>query len=178
MTISTHAPAGGATRQSGWLADAQQISTHAPAGGATIKQMENEIDQLFLLTPLREGRLGGEPLLEVELIISTHAPAGGATNQRRISHGVGKNFYSRPCGRGDLHFFLRIKIDALISTHAPAGGATRVVVIRSQLAHISTHAPAGGATTGGSASLTSELFLLTPLREGRRSVRRNLSSAR
>ena len=147
MTISTHAPAGGATRQSGWLADAQQISTHAPAGGATIKQMENEIDQLFLLTPLREGRLGGEPLLEVELIISTHAPAGGATNQRRISHGVGKNFYSRPCGRGDLHFFLRIKIDALISTHAPAGGATQCTP---------------------QSFLGAMIFLLTPLREGRR----------
>ena len=58
--ISTHAPAGGATRN---LVDpkiTEAISTHAPAGGATNAQKEH----------IRRGN------------ISTHAPAGGATFTR------------------------------------------------------------------------------------------------
>ena len=58
------------------------ISTHAPAGGATIIAECEEQGIQFLLTPLREGRLVLQRL-------------GG-------SHG--KNFYSRPCGRGDIPY--------------------------------------------------------------------------
>ena len=167
--ISTHAPAGGATRpgergvddgknfysrpcgRGDRLAHRTQppgrISTHAPAGGATIAGDRIVSSNIaFLLTPLREGRPGPS---------------------RLTGSGFG-NFYSRPCGRGDVadrdagaacfQFLLtplregRRSLRSCpgiffhISTHAPAGGATRVVVIRSQLAHISTHAPAGGAT--------------------------------
>ena len=60
------------------------------------------MERLFLLTPLREGRL---PQLDAagEIgIISTHAPAGGATQ--------------------DYHRYPRHRP---ISTHAPAGGATK-----------------------------------------------------
>ena len=78
------------------------ISTHAPAGGATArKDTAPYVPFLFLLTPLREGRHGTEdhqilmklflltPLREgrpkvqsalLGLAISTHAPAGGATS--------------------------------------------------------------------------------------------------
>ncbi len=55
--ISTHAPAGGATRAAGCGRPSRRISTHAPAGGAT-----NKIVMMGRLTR-----------------ISTHAPAGGAT---------------------------------------------------------------------------------------------------
>ena len=45
----------------------------------------NELDinfyQLFLLTPLREGRRDGRPQPAARQPISTHAPAGGATLQ-------------------------------------------------------------------------------------------------
>ena len=56
-----------------------------------------------------------------------------------------------------------------ISTHAPAGGATACRAGDDKRETISTHAPAGGATAIASArcQLVS-LFLLTPLREGRR----------
>ena len=102
--ISTHAPAGGATRlriSSGppgrnfysrpcgrgdcpgrRAALLQSISTHAPAGGATF------------LPPCYAG--AGS--------ISTHAPAGGATPQRDHRRHLHRNFYSRPCGRGDSNF--------------------------------------------------------------------------
>ena len=57
---------------------------------------------LFLLTPLREGRLASIVVMLFDGSISTHAPAGGATPpihfHKRIFY---CNFYSRPCGRGD-----------------------------------------------------------------------------
>ena len=57
---------------------------------------------LFLLTPLREGR---------------RAAVRTAALPKEY-------FYSRPCGRGDaLDRILKSDL-ILISTHAPAGGAT------------------------------------------------------
>ena len=122
----------------------------------------------FLLTPLREGRhADGDDCTQTPLI-STHAPAGGATAadgpvgirgldfySRPCGRGDGPStagsaksadFYSRPCGRGDWPEWLsQIRPGNFYSR--PCGrGDLRVVVIRSQLAHISTHAPAGGAT--------------------------------
>ena len=58
FSISTHAPAGGATIVflDGHLAG-RDISTHAPAGGATVAMTSIfATSVLFLLTPLREGR--------------------------------------------------------------------------------------------------------------------------
>ena len=57
-----------------------QISTHAPAGGATFAPyLEEFYGDVFLLTPLREGR-----------------------HQNRGKHLLrNQHFYSRPCGRGD-----------------------------------------------------------------------------
>ena len=123
-----------------------KISTHAPAGGATVgNSLIKTFWSKFLLTPLREGRLG-EP-----------ARRNGAYN-----------FYSRPCGRGDrtagdkirigtrflltplregrLECELKELLKNKISTHAPAGGATARLQRPSTASRISTHAPAGGAT--------------------------------
>ena len=123
----------------------------------------------FLLTPLREGRrfvfrafqqlivisthapAGGATKPEEKLItimkISTHAPAGGATRLHGRRTWAGLYFYSRPCGRGDVRATEEAETtQIIISTHAPAGGAT----IRN-----------AGLIRDG------DLFLLTPLREGR-----------
>ena len=61
-------------------AEGVSISTHAPAGGATFFHPSGLTDGFqFLLTPLREGRLR-LCLCDLLLVdISTHAPAGGAT---------------------------------------------------------------------------------------------------
>ena len=59
VIISTHAPAGGATyKVSTRVLTVRCISTHAPAGGATwmIRSYKGG-GLIFLLTPLREGRL-------------------------------------------------------------------------------------------------------------------------
>ena len=56
-TISTHAPAGGATVHTAEEMRRVRISTHAPAGGATIPELIEKYGLTqFLLTPLREGR--------------------------------------------------------------------------------------------------------------------------
>ena len=144
--ISTHAPAGGATKEADMSIQSGIISTHAPAGGATQPGLwKTPVDVLFLLTPLREGRPPAAHLQHRPPSISTHAPAGGATGQRRDAV-VGKiDFYSRPCGRGDVSGRISA-VTALISTHAPAGGATGSNI---------------------KAKTVSAVFLLTPLREGR-----------
>ena len=167
--ISTHAPAGGATPagrsrcrpEASYFysrpcgrgdATAQEstgfwmsISTHAPAGGATLICDGAVRSGKFLLTPLREGRLWAAMAVAATYFISTHAPAGGATIFCEESRRVWKNFYSRPCGRGDV-------------IRSPELGASV----------ISTHAPAGGATPAPPAYCSwIKRFLLTPLREGR-----------
>ena len=101
--ISTHAPAGGATHVHGYTPRPVWISTHAPAGGATRFFCIAPTTALtFLLTPLREGRLG--------------------TNSIKLYRR--RYFYSRPCGRGDRSGTSRFMKENSISTHAPAGGAT------------------------------------------------------
>ena len=104
-----------------------------------------ELADLFLLTPLREGRPAGRDQRHRLRPISTHAPAGGATGKA-------------PDSRALRH----------ISTHAPAGGATYLYGAYGHIGEflltplregrplsrreggayvtISTHAPAGGAT--------------------------------
>ena len=56
--------------------------------------------------------------------ISTHAPAGGATFAVSMTSMLLTNFYSRPCGRGDMEAAYPTDEADGISTHAPAGGAT------------------------------------------------------
>ena len=111
------------------------------------------------------------------------------------------NFYSRPCGRGDLLGWRAERNIGKISTHAPAGGATKLsssesiacchfysrpcgrgdappFVRRQRASVISTHAPAGGATPMPLPPGRCGIFLLTPLREGRPACLRSWSSSR
>ena len=79
------------------------ISTHAPAGGATrTAQARIHGEGIFLLTPLREGRPVYAAIFPRRNDISTHAPAGGATKLTPTGKETKCYFYSRPCGRGDL----------------------------------------------------------------------------
>ena len=133
--ISTHAPAGGATKYDKEIkAYVLAISTHAPAGGATCCEIfPLRTSFSFLLTPLREGRRGTTLPSISYSSISTHAPAGGATVCGLFVRDPDDHFYSRPCGRGDLHIIARGFL-VHISTHAPAGGATRHQTSK-QIAH-------------------------------------------
>ena len=82
---------------------------------------------LFLLAPLREGRLQ----LGVEVIlhdaISTPAPTRGATRTFAVGLGSsGLNFYSRPYERGDVSERPQQQRHHAISTRAPTRGATNL----------------------------------------------------
>ena len=124
----------------------------------------------FLLTPLREGRLSGLIFLdyfrpisthapaggatsaagkEIPTIgtISTHAPAGGATRAGPDLRGGCIDFYSRPCGRGDLDYWNMARREGLDFYSRPCGRGDCIPYIRyTSWFPISTHAPAGGAT--------------------------------
>ena len=63
---------------------------------------EQLLVDVFLLTPLREGRLLSFSTASAVSTISTHAPAGGATENPGQVQVLRYDFYSRPCGRGDL----------------------------------------------------------------------------
>ena len=190
--ISTHAPAGGATRSTRASRQSRRNFYSRPCGrgdtpsaslwrppsyfysrpcgrGDDVEGSAANTAGVFLLTPLREGRHTAAAPVNPTSCISTHAPAGGATRGTSCPCLSLCNFYSRPCGRGDLRDFPVFHVGIAISTHAPAGGATiGPHSFRKVYAVISTHAPAGGATpvshTEGEAIA---LFLLTPLREGR-----------
>ena len=123
--ISTHAPAGGATRRlHGRRTWAGLYFYSRPCGrGDDAGRAQEPMRFSFLLTPLREGRqklcraasvgveisthapAGGatrpKPLPSFLSYISTHAPAGGATAVPIDYNDFFRDFYSRPCGRGD-----------------------------------------------------------------------------
>ena len=170
--ISTHAPAGGATHADTLFRELYTQHFYSrPCGRGDRKRRHARRDRSLHFYSRPCGR--GDQLIEASgmtVQISTHAPAGGATSSWTPSP-CSAYFYSRPCGRGDLrgssrhsdctgHFYSR-----------PCGRGDQKR--RRELAlpvSISTHAPAGGAT-GRSFRCRKRLnpFLLTPLREGRRS---------
>ena len=81
------------------------------------------------------------------------------------------HFYSRPCGRGDLSYRSRPTFPGSNFYSRPCGrGDGRARDLQTVgVQRISTHAPAGGATMSAFvAALPGRIFLLTPLREGRR----------
>ena len=124
----------------------RSISTHAPAGGATSTGPRPRITWQFLLTPLREGRLGDlytcassqifllTPLREgrhwpvlkhlISRVISTHAPAGGATIGVKLDFDGQTQFLLTPLREGRHAQASVLGSMLIISTHAPAGGAT------------------------------------------------------
>ena len=96
-------------------------------------------------------------------------PCGRGDLDRVLVVRVPVDFYSRPCGRGDLKARRRHRsaFSQFLLTPLREGRHLLSFVVVKFL-FISTHAPAGGATLGGfSAARILLLFLLTPLREGR-----------
>ena len=153
--------------------------------------------ELFLLTPLREGRhktwfarsfsgtyfysrpcgrgdRSGIPGPQVHSHFYSR-PCGRGDDHEPAPHNAPAYFYSRPCGRGD---FLRLPTRLLcmrISTHAPAGGATWIIIMPVGVISISTHAPAGGATSPRtSKNSTAMYFYSRPCGRGDRRGRRRI----
>ena len=127
------------------LAYVPSISTHAPAGGATSASSRSVMRRGFLLTPLREGRQTHTPHTATSGNFYSR-PCGRGDARDDAQREAHAHFYSRPCGRGDGRAAGEEAEDFRISTHAPAGGATVALKPVSTPTLISTHAPAGGAT--------------------------------
>ena len=145
--ISTHAPAGGATRCKWEGVMNIRISTHAPAGGATgCFPGGVRFHDHFYSRPCGRGDVFLFSVGYRKLSISTHAPAGGATLRVRMMPTI-RVFLLTPLREG----------------------RPRRLFSSANTSSISTHAPAGGATCFCDSYYTSPVsFLLTPLREGRR----------
>ena len=166
--ISTHAPAGGATRstrasrqsrrnfysrpcgrgdavkQDGAFAG-YAISTHAPAGGATLRTDNHFAQRVFLLTPLREGRQG--KTVSISNLQNFYSRPCGRGDLRSASISAAANhFYSRPCGRGDKDKDMRALFNSLFLLTPLREGRPDEEGTEHQVLSISTHAPAGGAT--------------------------------
>ena len=154
------------------------ISTHAPAGGATYWEILFEQWDAFLLTPLREGRRTILFSICSALHISTHAPAGGATGDFELLTGSKYLFLLTPLreGRRPSGGPCLPRRGAQISTHAPAGGATRLMGQghwEVRLHFYSRPCGRGDSESTRTVPLYGS-FLLTPLREGRPILHRNL----
>ena len=195
------------------------ISTHAPAGGATRLNAFLAASFPFLLTPLREGRLSALPRGFCNILISTHAPAGGATficfpitslsaltflltplregrPALRRAKGADVDFYSRPCGRGDrrpsasnsrFHPFLLTPlregrpfslsfanpICAFLLTPLREG-RPKVLAAFPRVDHFYSRPCGRGDDFESAITGVAKTFLLTPLREGRQHLRNTL----
>ena len=146
-----------------------QISTHAPAGGATgTAQLGGREGSYFYSRPCGRGDLAALRDAAFYLLISTHAPAGGATAalhvpaafltkflltplregrpSSRTSSPGRPDFYSRPCGRGDLVVLRPVFVYEDFYSRPCGRGDQTASVAKLGYQPISTHAPAGGAT--------------------------------
>ncbi len=89
--ISTHAPAGGATSRSRCCHRSPRYFYSRPCWrGDSQTFFTSQKSVIFLLTPLREGRLNRNARYTVTATISTHAPAGGATTVTLKNQATGK----------------------------------------------------------------------------------------
>ena len=129
-----------------WAWGVTMISTHAPAGGATRPQTLWRFRLcLFLLTPLREGRPGNVRSTFSGSLYFYSRPCGRGDSQPDPRQKRRQHFYSRPCGRGD-----RLRSTAPRRSpdfySRPCGRGDQSRFKKGRICYISTHAPAGGAT--------------------------------
>ena len=171
-SISTHAPAGGATLRGliilGAIYDfysrpcGRGDRSRPPAGqggsyfysrpcgrgDARLRMLLCVLPQ-FLLTPLREGRRGhgGHDINGAAYFYSRPCGRGDVDRLAEVVHEP--NFYSRPCGRGDEAARRRIneRIEFLLTPLREGRRGTITGIPTGGT--ISTHAPAGGATRRG-----------------------------
>ena len=153
-TVSTHAPARGATRDPGQYPPGLQVSTHAPARGATYC--------VCIVPGLR--------------LVSTHAPARGAT--KRAENGTIYPAFqlTRPRGARPARRLLWRRAERFQLTR-PRGARLLEKRPDGRLRWVSTHAPARGATSKPLTTQPAQSCFNSRAREGRDYHLNDLSSA-
>ena len=145
------------------------ISTHAPAGGATSFVMEiMAFSTLFLLTPLREGRRKITEAKEVGDILFLLTPLREGRPGVRAGRAGGRNFYSRPCGRGDFLDAYSLSRGENFYSRPCGRGDTAAKILLGEEEYFYSRPCGRGDGWQMQLSAGSLIFLLTPLREGRR----------
>ena len=170
-TISTHAPAGGATKAIGnaFKHPIQFLLTPLREGRPKPAALTLSLWVLFLLTPLREGRRCCRVASAGGGCISTHAPAGGATVDFNLIGDGLRLFLLTPLREGRPRTATWNTSTETFLLTPLREGRRALTKLEGLPRSISTHAPAGGATQAQTKALEArEEFLLTPLREGRR----------
>ena len=150
LAISTHAPAGGATKGSSSRMPSASYFYSRPCGrGDRARRCRRRGRRTFLLTPLREGRrLDSRRALHAGLHFYSRPCGRGDVRPTITRRRSRPNFYSRPCGRGDTRPSCRSDKHRRENFYSrPCGrGDERAAQTCEAAIKISTHAPAGGAT--------------------------------
>ena len=175
-TVSTHAPARGATCSVVAAQDNDlRFQLTRPRGARLVRAFAFAEPDLFQLTRprgarpelividdlgkgfnsrAREGRDRPHPYAYRGRQVSTHAPARGAT-VRSYAPQEDEEVSTHAPARGATRRRRRSRRRLKVSTHAPARGATIARAAEGPSSDVSTHAPARGATPSSSSSTTS-----------------------
>ena len=153
---------------------ADAVSIHAPARGATRDRSKLLVVQLlFQSTPLREGRPAHGHLVPVTFDVFQSTPLREGRRFLQCRETRCNRFQSTPLREGRLIRRRQGSRRVIVSIHAPARGATGV----GQPASFATDCFNPRPCARGDGTVTAddrrrEQFQSTPLREGRRSLRR------
>ena len=131
---------------------------------------------VFLLTPLREGRLEAlRDKVAERIFLLTPLREGRRVEKEKWT--LNLSFLLTPLREGRRHSHAMLDGEIVISTHAPAGGATSSTSSsRCTAPHFYSRPCGRGDTLPSVAHTVGSTFLLTPLREGRH-VERSLMAA-
>ena len=145
------------------------ISTHAPAGGATRHCLcRRQLLLQFLLTPLREGRhLRVRMMPTIRVFLLTPLREGRHGRARKCVQ-IFADFYSRPCGRGDAHAPSAISMAFVFLLTPLREGRRDALREKKRWISVFLLTPLReGRRRAGRQTPVWYRFLLTPLREGR-----------
>ena len=123
----------------------QSVSTHAPARGATKLPSKRQRRQWFQLTRPRGARLASAMGDAVDRTFQLTRPRGARPADKLKGYDLYAFQLTRPRG-ARLHLFAFFCVHPSVSTHAPARGATGLSLQCAEGCRVSTHAPARGAT--------------------------------
>ena len=200
QTVSTHAPARGATRDRHISCGGRRVSTHAPARGATCNMGPCEHRHLmFQPTRPRGARLsrrvhdshsrqGFNPraregrdectkvLANASIEFQPTRPRGARQVREMLEADKAEFQPTRPRGARPHGVGARQR-DREVSTHAPARGATTSCDNKGGRLVVSTHAPARGATRMLDSAALYQTCFNPRAREGRDGTSRGAGSA-
>ncbi len=168
VTVSIHAPARGATCDSGVIGhDDLKVSIHAPARGATARDHGRYVEQSCFNPRPRAGGDFAAYEHKVLYMFQSTPPRGGRPH-RCLQRSTLYVFQSTP-PRGGRPGHVMHSGRLPVSIHAPARGATRDEIAQVvPMARVSIHAPARGATEMCARQLILlSVFQSTPPRGGR-----------